>query len=120
MTTVLWTYLIRLLNIRDPSTRPPMHSGSVGMTHHMNISVVIPAYNEEKYIGQTLESVISNAPENLLEIIVVNNASTDKTSAIASAFPKVKVVDEPKKGLTRARQAGLNAAQGDVLAYIDA
>lgn len=86
----------------------------------MTISVVIPAYNEEKCIGQCIKSVLESAPENLLEIIVVNNASTDKTAQVASAFPKTRVVEEPQKGLTRARQKGLTQARGDLLAYIDA
>src|SRR5947209_11032880 len=86
----------------------------------MKLSIVIPAFNEENYIGQTLESILKNAPPELLEIIVVNNASTDNTAQIASRFEKVRVVNEPLKGLTRARQAGLLAAQGDILAYIDA
>jgi glycosyltransferase involved in cell wall biosynthesis len=85
-----------------------------------SISFAICAYNEEKYIGDTLRSIIDNAPQNLLEIIVVDNASTDNTSAAALAFPNVKVVHEPKKGLTRARQAGLMAATGDLLACVDA
>lgn len=86
----------------------------------MKISVVIPAYNEEKYIGETLKSVIDSATEDLLEIVVVNNASTDNTKAVAESFPKVRVVDEQRKGLTKARQAGLMSAQGDILSYIDA
>jgi glycosyltransferase involved in cell wall biosynthesis len=86
----------------------------------MTISVVIPAYNEEEYIGQTLKSVLQNTDSNLLEIVVVNNASTDKTAEVAAAFPKVRIANEPQKGLTRARQAGLIAAQGEILAYIDA
>lgn len=91
-----------------------------GSGYLRTISVIIPAYNEEKYIGATLKSVVDNAPENLLEIIVVNNACTDSTAQIASAFPKVRVVNESNKGLTRARQAGLVAAQGELLAYVDA
>ena len=90
------------------------------MSAPFTISVVIPAYNEEKYIEQTLKSVLESVQENLLEIIVVNNASTDRTEQVASQFPKVRVIDEPQKGLTRARQAGLEAARGDVLAYLDA
>jgi len=86
----------------------------------MTISVVIPAYNEEKCIGACLENVIKYAPDNLKEIVVVNNASTDKTAEIASKFPKVRVVFEPDKGLTKARQAGLMAAEGDLVAYVDA
>jgi len=86
----------------------------------MTISVIIPAYNEENYIGQTLKSVGDNAPDNVVEIIVVDNASTDKTREVVAKFPRVKIVEEKNKGLTRARQAGLNAAKGDILVYIDA
>jgi len=88
----------------------------------MKLSFIIPAYNEEVYIGQCLKSLLEvlkqkNYPA---EIIVINNASTDATKKIASSFPGVKVVDEFKKGLTRARQKGLETATGDWLAYLDA
>ncbi len=86
----------------------------------MNLSVVIPAYNEEKYIGGTLEELIALAGNDIYEIIVVDNASTDKTAAIAKKYKKVRVIKESRKGLTRARQAGLMAATGDLIAYIDA
>ncbi len=84
------------------------------------ISLVIPAYNEEKYIGPCLEAVMASKPENLKEIIVIDNASNDRTAEIAKGFPGVRVVREEKKGLTCAREAGLNAATGDIIAYIDA
>lgn len=86
----------------------------------MKISVVIPAYNEEKYIAPTLESLIDKAGSDIFEIIVVDNASTDNTAKIAKKFPGVKVIREERKGLTRARQAGLLASSGDLIAYIDA
>jgi glycosyltransferase involved in cell wall biosynthesis len=86
----------------------------------MKISVIVCAYNEEKYIGKTLQSILDAADENLLELIVVDNASTDKTAEVARSFKNVKLVSEPKKGLTKARQAGLTAASGDVLSYLDA
>jgi glycosyltransferase involved in cell wall biosynthesis len=86
----------------------------------MTISVIIPAYNEEKYIGACLENIIKYAPENLAEILVVNNASTDATAEVAAAFKNVRVVNEPAKGLTKARQAGMLAARGELLAYLDA
>jgi glycosyltransferase involved in cell wall biosynthesis len=86
----------------------------------MTISVVIPAYNEEKDIGECIKSVLANAPENLEEIIVVNNASTDKTQEAALAFPEVRVLSEPQKGLTKARQRALLEAKGELLAFIDA
>ncbi|KKT42141.1 MAG: family 2 glycosyl transferase [Candidatus Giovannonibacteria bacterium GW2011_GWA2_44_13b] len=86
----------------------------------MKISLIIPAYNEEKYIGACLEAAIKNSHGAFHEIIVVDNASTDKTAEIAGKFPGVKVVKESRKGLTRARQRGLKEATGDFLAYIDA
>ncbi len=84
------------------------------------ISLVIPAYNEEKYIGDCLTHVIQNGGGRFFEIIVIDNASTDKTSEIASGFPLVRVVQEPNKGLTKARQRGFLESKGDVIAMIDA
>jgi len=85
----------------------------------MNISLVICAYNEEKFLGPCLASAIKNKA-GLHEILVVNNASTDKTEEVAKRFPNVNVVREERKGLTRARERGLSEATGDILAFIDA
>jgi glycosyltransferase involved in cell wall biosynthesis len=87
----------------------------------MTLSIVIPAFNEEKYIGDCLKSCLKFAPANLREIIVVDNASTDRTAEVARGYgPLVRVVSQPKKGLTHARQAGFEAAQGDIMMSIDA
>lgn len=87
----------------------------------MKLSFVIPAYNEEDHIKACLLSIAEQtkgSPD--FEIIVVNNASHDRTKEIALSVPGVKVVDEPKKGLTRARKAGYLAARADLVANIDA
>jgi glycosyltransferase involved in cell wall biosynthesis len=84
------------------------------------VSLIIPAYNEEKYIGECLEYVIKNSNGFFHEIIVVDNASTDKTAEVAKKYPGVKVVREDKKGLTKARQRGLIESTGEILANIDA
>jgi glycosyltransferase involved in cell wall biosynthesis len=86
----------------------------------MKISLVIPAYNEEKYIGACLESVIAIRTEDLIEIIVVDNNSTDGTIALAEKFPGVRVVKELAKGPTHARQRGFLESKGDLVAFIDA
>lgn len=87
----------------------------------MKISLIIPAYNEEKEIEACIRSILRSVPANLLEIIVVDNASSDKTGQIAARVSTlVRVVKEPSKGLTKARQRGLIEAKGDVLAYVDA
>ena len=88
----------------------------------MKLSVVIPAYNEEKFIGRCLQSIFHEIEgKNYdMEIVVVNNASTDKTREIIASFPEVKLVDEPDKGLVKARRAGFLASRGDLVANIDA
>ncbi len=88
----------------------------------MRISFVIPAYNEEKNLPQCLESVrveIDRTPSDA-EVIVVNNASTDNTGEVARGYDFVIVVDEPNKGLVRARHAGQEASTGEIVAHIDA
>ncbi|NTU67197.1 MAG: glycosyltransferase [Candidatus Moranbacteria bacterium] len=88
----------------------------------MKLSFVIPAYNEEDYIGDCLRSILeeSSGKDYGIEIIVINNASFDKTKEVACSFEDVRVVDEARKGLTRARQRGLEEARGEFLAYLDA
>lgn len=88
----------------------------------MKISFVIPAYNEEEIITRCLESIKRALAEGTYdaEIIVVNNASTDRTKEVASRIAGVRVVDEPLKGLTRARQAGYAASSGSLIANVDA
>lgn len=88
----------------------------------MKLSIVIPAYNEEKGLATCLSRAVFlvSKQEREVEIILVNNASTDKTGEIARSFDKVKVVDEEKKGLVRARHAGFLASTGDLVANVDA
>lgn len=91
----------------------------------MSISVIVPAYNEEKYLGETLQS-IQRAKEYLLkradvaiEIVVVDNASTDSTAHVAESCG-ASVVEETQHNIARVRNAGASAANGDVLVFIDA
>lgn len=82
------------------------------------LAIIIPAYNEEKYIKPCLESITTqlNQPD---EVIVVDNNSKDKTAEIAHTF-HVKVVTEEKQGMTNARNKGLNTSTSDILGRIDA
>lgn len=84
----------------------------------MKISVIIPAYNEEKYIGKCLES-LTHQQEKADEIIIVDNNCTDQTLQIVKRFP-VKVVREEVQGMIQARNRGFNEAQCEIIARIDA
>lgn len=90
----------------------------------MRLSIIIPAYNEARYLPDCITSIQReiqrNASDADVEVLVIDNASTDSTAEIAGSFPGVKVVHEREKGLTWARQKGLSAACGDLLAFVDA
>jgi glycosyltransferase involved in cell wall biosynthesis len=85
----------------------------------VTISVIVCAHNEEDFIAACLCSLLaqSRTPD---EIVVIDNASTDRTAAIAESLPHVRVVDEPQKGLVVARERGRLAASGDLLVFLDA
>jgi glycosyltransferase involved in cell wall biosynthesis len=86
------------------------------------ISFVVPAYNEEALIASCLASIQAEVERTgcRAEIIVVDNNSTDGTRRIASSTPGVVIVDEPQRGLVAARRAGCLAANGELIANIDA
>ena len=87
----------------------------------MTLSFVVPAYNEERYLPDCLQSILNETRgRDDVEIIVVNNASTDRTREVAHGFPGVRVVDEMRKGLPHARQAGFLASCGRLIANVDA
>jgi len=90
----------------------------------MKISFVIPAHNEEAVIGKCLASVFKEINRSRTsidtEVVVVDNASTDRTREEALKFPNVTVVRENLKGLVYARRAGSVATSGDLVANIDA
>lgn len=90
----------------------------------MKLSFAIPAYNEQEHIGRCLDSIVREMKKsghtNDVEIIVVDNASTDRTGERAGRCALVRVVKESRKGLLFARQAGYEAATGDIIANVDA
>ena len=91
----------------------------------MRISFVVPAYNEEAYLPACLDSILAQSrtlPTGTVEIIVVNNASTDRTRDVVLTYlhSGVILIDEPRKGLTFARQAGFAASTGTLIANVDA
>jgi glycosyltransferase involved in cell wall biosynthesis len=83
------------------------------------VSIVIPAYNEEANLKACLDAIAAQTIKPF-EVIVVDNNSADATPTIARSYPFVRLVLEPRKGLAYARNAGFNAARGDIIGRIDA
>lgn len=87
---------------------------------HPRTTILIPAYNEEKLIGRCLEHACAACVKGE-RIIMIDNASTDKTVEIASTFPKVEIIEEPRKGsLGVVRNAGLRLVTTEFTASLDA
>jgi len=89
----------------------------------MKISVIIPAYNGEKYIAACLDCMARQTHRDL-EIIVVDDGSTDRTAEIAAGYagarlPQLKVIRQPNGGPSVARNAGMAAATGDYIHFMD-
>ncbi|MFJ7839076.1 glycosyltransferase [Lysinibacillus sphaericus] len=85
------------------------------------ISIIIPAHNEEKYIGKCLESIskASKLLQNQVEIIVVLNRCTDKTEEIAKSYNCI-TVNNDDKNLSKIRNTGVERARGEIIVTIDA
>lgn len=86
------------------------------------VSVLLPVYNVEKYLGQCLDSVIHQTLRNI-EIICVNDGSTDSSLDILKKYAakdsRIKIINKKNGGLPSARNAGLDAATGEYISFID-
>jgi glycosyltransferase involved in cell wall biosynthesis len=84
------------------------------------VSVVIPTFNSGPFIQETLESVVRQKGRFSLEIIVVDDGSTDDTVARVGAFDGVKLIRQVNAGPSAARNRGIASAEGDFIAFLDA
>jgi O-antigen biosynthesis protein len=88
------------------------------LPHYPRVSVVVCAYNAERTIDACLASLAAlNYPD--YEVIVVNDGSRDRTLAIAESYPYCRIISQPNKGLSVARNVGAEAATGEIIAYTD-
>jgi glycosyltransferase involved in cell wall biosynthesis len=83
------------------------------------LSVVIPTFNRGESLRITLESILAQQTDVPFEVIVVDNNSSDATPGIARSYASVRYVFEGRQGLCFARNAGIVAAEGDVIVFVD-
>jgi glycosyltransferase involved in cell wall biosynthesis len=108
-------------NYLGNGTAAEVESPDAGQTIHPLVSILIPAYNAEEWIADTLRSAISQTWNNT-EIIVVDDGSTDRTFAIAREFEKegVHVLRQDNQGAAAARNTAYSLCHGDYIQWLDA
>ena len=88
----------------------------------IKVSIIIPVYNAKKYLANTLDSVIKQTYKNL-EIILVNDGSTDNSKDICESYAKIdkriKVINKENGGVSSARNYGLALAKGEYISFVD-
>jgi glycosyltransferase involved in cell wall biosynthesis len=91
------------------------------MKNNQLVSVIIPVYNYERYLGEAIESVLSQTHRHV-EVIVVDDGSTDRSGEVARSFAGrgVRYCHQINAGIGPARNKGVELAQGDFIAFLDA
>lgn len=84
------------------------------------VSIIVPAYNQSRYLGDAIRSALAQTRADL-EVIVVDDGSTDDTPAVCQGFtdPRVRYVWQENRGLSAARNTGLREARGEFLSFLD-
>jgi glycosyltransferase involved in cell wall biosynthesis len=96
--------------------------GVTTRTECPTVSVIIPTFQCAPYLQQCLDSVLGQTyPTDRIEIIVVDDGSTDETPQVAAAYTgRIRYLRQPNRGVSAARNAGIAAAEGHLLAFLDA
>lgn len=88
----------------------------------MNLSIIIPCYNSEKFLSRTLQMLLNEKLDNT-EIILINDGSTDQTAKIIRDYScktnRIKFIDKENEGVSKARNDGLSIAQGKFIYFLD-
>ena len=94
-----------------------MENGSTALPQL--ISVIVPVYNGEKFLGDALASIFAQ-DYRPIEVIVIDDGSTDRTRAIAQSYPEVQYSYQDKQGSAVARNTGIENSRGELIAFLDA
>jgi cellulose synthase/poly-beta-1,6-N-acetylglucosamine synthase-like glycosyltransferase len=113
---VLWTFMSKGCKDDQGDDPPP---NDPDPEERQSVSIIIPAYNEEKNIGKCLEAILRQDFGGEMEIIVINDGSTDKTAEIASRYSVTLIDLQINLGKANALNTGIKNANGDILIFSD-
>ena len=112
-----------LSKISKPSSYRARQYTNKKTNPHLDLSIIIPVYNAEKYLTECLDSIINNKTKYNYEIICINDGSTDTSLNILNTYSKrhnnITVITQENRGASRARNIGLDNATGKYIAFID-
>ncbi|MDJ0581300.1 glycosyltransferase family A protein [Crocosphaera sp.] len=92
----------------------------LGLSHpKLSISAIIPVYNGEKYLGEAINSILTQTYP-ISEIIVMDDGSTDQTAEVVKTFPSIRYYYQTNQGSAVARNEAIKLAKGNYLAFLDA
>jgi glycosyltransferase involved in cell wall biosynthesis len=83
------------------------------------VSVIIPCYNQARFLGEAIQSVFAQTYRHY-EIIVVDDGSSDETAEVAASFERVRCLSQKNRGLAPSRNVGLSVSEGGYLVFLDA
>ncbi|HYE66072.1 MAG TPA: glycosyltransferase family 2 protein [Pyrinomonadaceae bacterium] len=114
------------LDVNGRPARSASHEADLQPGEHASVSVVIPCFNEERFIGRVLENLACQYDHERYEIIVVDGMSTDDTRKVIQEFMgrhrslRVRVVDNPARNIPTALNLGIRHARGEIIVRMDA
>ncbi len=83
------------------------------------VSVIIPCYNQARYLGESLQSVFNQTCKSF-EVIVIDDGSSDNIAEVMARFPQARLIRQENRGVSTARNAGLGVSKGDYIVFLDA
>lgn len=118
----IWLYIV-LINIEKKNNNEVLENKNNKILNNNDlISIIIPVYNAEKYLKECIESIRNQTYKNL-EIILIDDGSTDMSSIICDNYAKkdsrIKVIHEKNSGVSEARNRGIKEAKGKWISFID-
>src|ERR1039457_5929793 len=107
------------MSFHEPASIRRTHQGGDFMNDKVLVSVIMPTYNRGYVVGEAIESILNQTYDNI-EVVVVDDGSTDNTQEKLKEYgDRIRVVYQRNSGPAAARNRGIRAARGEIIAFLD-